>query len=634
MCVLLPIPTCTALDGEWRQYLTATEAVASIDTALYATTNRYSTAANALDSSSVALQAGVFKTYLGMLASAMQTANSAAQSLHDGLQQAGIDFAVADPRKYQSLVDSGSWLSGLSAADRNILTSAGISDQSVIGAVDQALQGQPDLGSQSLVDLLGQPIDTTGYSNQFASLVTTDASAQVGALAAQSLIDSATQSTLDADLNPAGGPPGAAGPCAGRLTQFKLDVQALVTNPFAQQFLLKTADGINANAANCLPTVTEVSPNSGPEAGGNSVKISGANLANASDVSFSGTSSPAFTCTATACTATAPAGHGTVDVTVTIAAGTSGIVSADEYTYTPQPTITGVSPAAGPAAGGQTVIIKGANLGDVTEVNFGGQAAAILGCTDTSCSVTNPPGSGTVNVVATAPAPEGASPHTAAGTFTYLVPSASTNLLTSGDFEPGAGIPDVSASGFSQIPTGSTVGAWSVSHTPGTGTDPGGVELVNESIAQPYTGSQFLKFGELDQGDASAPAQIQQTVTTVPGHQYELDFAMSGQPEGDPTIKRLQVALGDVTQIFTFDITGHTRLSMGWESERFIADSCATAMPVTLAQLDAGTRGPQVNNVQLFDLGPITPDPCTNPPPAVTGVSPSSGRPQAAQWSW
>jgi hypothetical protein len=59
-------------------------------------------------------------------------------------------------------------------------------------------------------------------------------------------------------------------------------------------------------------------------------------------------------------TATSPvSAAGTVNVTVTTAGGTSVASSADEYTYDPVPTNTGVDPNHGPHGGGTTVAVAG-----------------------------------------------------------------------------------------------------------------------------------------------------------------------------------------------------------------------------------------------------------------------------------
>ena len=83
------------------------------------------------------------------------------------------------------------------------------------------------------------------------------------------------------------------------------------------------------------PTVTSVSPGSGPAAGGTIVTITGANFSGATAVSFGGSSAIWFNVgSATSILAKSPAGAGTVDVTVTTTAGTSGTSAADLFTYT------------------------------------------------------------------------------------------------------------------------------------------------------------------------------------------------------------------------------------------------------------------------------------------------------------
>jgi hypothetical protein len=97
------------------------------------------------------------------------------------------------------------------------------------------------------------------------------------------------------------------------------------------------------------PTVTAVSPTTGPLGGATSVTITGTNLTGASAVKFGSTAATSFTVTsATSITATSPAGSaGAVDITVTSAGGTSPTGSADQFTYA-APTVIGVSPSTGP----------------------------------------------------------------------------------------------------------------------------------------------------------------------------------------------------------------------------------------------------------------------------------------------
>jgi uncharacterized protein YhjY with autotransporter beta-barrel domain len=81
------------------------------------------------------------------------------------------------------------------------------------------------------------------------------------------------------------------------------------------------------------PTVTGLSPTSGPLAGGTSVIITGTNFSSATTVVF-GASSATFSANSnTQITATAPSGAGTVDVRVVNGGGTSATTAADHFTY-------------------------------------------------------------------------------------------------------------------------------------------------------------------------------------------------------------------------------------------------------------------------------------------------------------
>ncbi|HEU5002286.1 MAG TPA: IPT/TIG domain-containing protein, partial [Actinomycetota bacterium] len=123
-----------------------------------------------------------------------------------------------------------------------------------------------------------------------------------------------------------------------------------------------------------VPSVSSVSPASGPAAGGTAVTITGANFTGASSVTFGGAAASFTVGTSTQITATAPAGSGTVAVAVTTPGGTGSKAAA--YAYIPAPSVSSVSPASGPAAGGTAVTISGSNLTGATSVTFGGVAAA------------------------------------------------------------------------------------------------------------------------------------------------------------------------------------------------------------------------------------------------------------------
>jgi hypothetical protein len=149
------------------------------------------------------------------------------------------------------------------------------------------------------------------------------------------------------------------------------------------------------------PTVSGISPTTGPVAGGTAVTISGTDLSGGT-VAFGDVAATGVSCTATSCSAKSPAGTaGTVDVTVTTDGGTSDSTAADRFTYLtpppPAPTVTRVSPASGPTSGGNTVTVTGTRLSGAM-VSFGLEAAPAAHCTDTSCTVTAPAGQGVVDI--------------------------------------------------------------------------------------------------------------------------------------------------------------------------------------------------------------------------------------------
>ncbi len=184
-------------------------------------------------------------------------------------------------------------------------------------------------------------------------------------------------------------------------------------------------DLVVAPGTSPTPTVTSLSPSSGQEAGGFGVTITGTNLASATAVTFGSANATITGNTPTQITATAPAGTGQVDVTVTTGNGTSAASANSKFTYVPAPTLSGLSPSAGPTGGGTSVTITGTNLANATAVTFGGSNATITGNTPTQIIATAPVGSaGSVDVVVTTP---GGSV-TAMGAYTYTPAPTISNI--------------------------------------------------------------------------------------------------------------------------------------------------------------------------------------------------------------
>ncbi len=97
-----------------------------------------------------------------------------------------------------------------------------------------------------------------------------------------------------------------------------------------------------------------------------------------------------------------PSVAGQVDVTVSNLAGTSAITSKDHFKYTPA--VEGVSPSGGPALGGTSVTVTGTGFAPgsgTTTFRFGKKKATGVVCaSSSSCTMTAPPGIGTVDVTA------------------------------------------------------------------------------------------------------------------------------------------------------------------------------------------------------------------------------------------
>lgn len=168
------------------------------------------------------------------------------------------------------------------------------------------------------------------------------------------------------------------------------------------------------------PTITKISPTSGPSTGGTQVTIKGTNFTNVEQVFFGKTPATSFTVTSnTSLTAISPPGTGTVHIRVVTSSRTSPKTDADQFTYlTTGPTVGSISPAFGPTTGRTQVTIMGTNFIDVEQVSFGNTPAlSFVVNSPISITAISPPGHGTVDVIVTTAT--GTSPTTPADQFTY-----------------------------------------------------------------------------------------------------------------------------------------------------------------------------------------------------------------------
>ncbi|MGW1000685.1 IPT/TIG domain-containing protein [Streptomyces sp. NPDC002520] len=135
------------------------------------------------------------------------------------------------------------------------------------------------------------------------------------------------------------------------------------------------------------PTLTGVSPNQGPAAGGTAVTLTGSGFTGATSVNFGTNQAQFATMSDTRINCTAPSGSDSPVVTVTTPGGTSNGVT---FTYLTSPVVSSVTPNQGPTAGGNTVTVTGTNLSGATAVLFGGRSGTITGNTGTQITVQAP----------------------------------------------------------------------------------------------------------------------------------------------------------------------------------------------------------------------------------------------------
>jgi uncharacterized delta-60 repeat protein len=180
------------------------------------------------------------------------------------------------------------------------------------------------------------------------------------------------------------------------------------------------------------PTVTGVTPSSGPLAGGQTVTVTGQNFQpGILMVTFGAVAAKGIVVTsATSLTAVTP-GHplGPVDVVVTNPDGQAGTLLGG-FIYYAAPIVSGVAPNYGPTAGGTAVTIYGQNFRPGMQVAFGGVVATPVQVLDATMATTTTPAKtgGLVDVVV---ANVDGQTGTRTGGFTYYWPPAPTGVSPS-----------------------------------------------------------------------------------------------------------------------------------------------------------------------------------------------------------
>jgi uncharacterized repeat protein (TIGR01451 family) len=143
----------------------------------------------------------------------------------------------------------------------------------------------------------------------------------------------------------------------------------------------------------------------------------------------------------------------------------------------------------------------------------------------------------------------------------------------------------------------------------GVGDDgPGAVDVVG-CMWQAQDGSRSLDLGGGKDSPVDIPSGgaggVQQTVTTVPGKQYQVSFYMAAHPGWKypdwGSVAILAYAPGYSNQ---FDYTGGvgTPPNMGWELKTFSFTATGTSSKLAFTRLKDGVWGPTLDNVRVTDI--------------------------------
>jgi hypothetical protein len=357
------------------------------------------------------------------------------------------------------------------------------------------------------------------------------------------------------------------------------------------------------------PAITAVAPTTGSTNGGTSVSISGTTFSGATAVTFGGTNATSFTVNSgTSITATAPAGTpGTVDVEVTTPYGTSSVVTADHFTYVSPPSVTTCSPTSGSTAGGTSVTCSGASFTGATAVRFGVVGASSFSVNnDGSITASSPPQvAGTVDIRVTTA--YGTSAVVSGDQFTYQAPAYPVVTGVSPTTGPTSGATSVtvSGSGFS--------GATAVSFGSRAATS----FTVNSDSSITAT-SPAASAGTVDIrvtngfGTSGTSSVDQFTYVAAPS-------VSSVNPSSGTTLGGGSVTISGAT------FTGATAVSFGGTPATGFTVNSDSSITATVPAGSAGTVDVRVTTPYGTSSVAAGDHYTYVAPPAVTGVSPSSG---------
>jgi hypothetical protein len=280
-----------------------------------------------------------------------------ASAVHFGATS--TSFTVLDATHISATIPAGS-----GPVDVTVATSAGTSPTT---AADQYTYPIPvpdvtGVSPASGSTAGGQPVTITGSGFSTGATVTLD-----GQAATSVTVDSGTQITATTPAHAAGA------------------VNVVVTTTGGSS-TVSAADQYTYVTPVSPPTVTGLSPASGPTSGRQRVTVTGTGFAAGATVRFGTAAGGAVTVVSpTSLTVTTPKhARGAVDVRVTTSGGASAVSAGDRYTFLARPAVARISRTSGTRRGGTRVTITGSGFTHTSTVLFGthtGQRVSVVSAT-------------------------------------------------------------------------------------------------------------------------------------------------------------------------------------------------------------------------------------------------------------
>ncbi|HZM03616.1 MAG TPA: hypothetical protein VFC44_11455 [Candidatus Saccharimonadales bacterium] len=129
----------------------------------------------------------------------------------------------------------------------------------------------------------------------------------------------------------------------------------------------------------------------------------------------------------------------------------------------------------------------------------------------------------------------------------------------------------------------------------------GSIDVVGTSAWQSPDGNQTIDMDGLTEG------QIQTTINVPFAGTVDINFWLSGNPQGPPMVKTLSVSLGSASDSYTFNVDGHDDNNMGWTMETAVfTDQLAGPETLTFTSLDSvpgNLYGPAIGTVSACAMG-------------------------------